>query len=80
MHIDAIRIPMTLFALIGSVVNLVVFWQVWRLRRRSSSGWRQKPVSSQKRRSEFLQLTLLLVTLMLLTAEYYAHSKLFGGR
>ena len=80
MHIAAIRIPMMLFALIGSLLNLFVLWQVWRLRRRSSSAWRQKPVSPQKRRSEILQLLLSAVTLFLLAAEYWAHWKLFGNR
>jgi hypothetical protein len=79
-HIAAIRIPMMLFALVGSVVNLVVLWQVWRLRRRSSSAWRQKPISPQKRRSEIFQLLLSVLTLSLLAAEYWAHLKLFGGR
>ena len=80
MHFAAIRIPMMLFALVGSVVNLVVLWQVWRLRRRSSSAWRQKSISPQKRRSEFFQLLLSVLTLFLLAAEYWAHLKLFGGR
>jgi hypothetical protein len=80
MHIAAIRIPMMLFALVGSLLNLLVLWQVWRLRGRSASGWRQKPVSPQKRRSEILQLLLSLVTLFLLGAEYWAHWRLFGGR
>jgi len=56
MHIAAIRIPMMLIALVGSLLNLLVLWQVWRLRGRSASAWRQKPVSAQKRRSEILQL------------------------
>jgi hypothetical protein len=34
MHIPAIRIPMMLIALVGSLLNLFVLWQVWRLRRR----------------------------------------------
>lgn len=80
MHIAAIRIPMMLFALVGSVVNLVVLWQVWRLRRRSSSAWRQKPISPQKRRSEIFQLLLSVLTLFLLAAEYWAHLRLFGSR
>jgi hypothetical protein len=80
MHIAAIRIPMMLIALFGSLLNLFVLWQVWRLRRRSASAWRQKPVSPQKRRSEILQLVLSLVTLFLLGAEYWAHWKLFGNR
>src|SRR5216683_1742002 len=37
MHIDAIRIPIMLLALAGSLLNLVVLWQVWRLRRRLAS-------------------------------------------
>src|ERR1700756_2084557 len=45
MHIAAIRIPMMLLALAGAVLNLVVLWQVWRLRRRPASAWRQPPVS-----------------------------------
>jgi hypothetical protein len=80
MHIAAIRIPMMLFALVSSLLNLLVLWQVWRLRSRSASAWRQKPVSPKKRRSEILQLLLSLVTLFLLGAEYWAHWKLFGGR
>jgi len=80
MHIAAIRIPMMLIALVGSLLNLFVLWQVWRLRRRSASAWRQKPVFPQKRRSEVLQLILSLVTLLLLAAEYWAHWKLFGNR
>src|SRR5258708_38769975 len=32
MHIAAIRIPMMVLALAGSVLNLVVLWQVWRVR------------------------------------------------
>ena len=80
MHIATIRIPMMLFALVGSVVNLVVLWQVWRLRRRSSSAWRQKPISPQKRRSEIFQLLLSVLTLFLLAAEYWAHLRLFGSR
>src|SRR5690349_3429592 len=48
MHIDAIRIPMMLLALAGSLLNLVVLWQVWRLRRRPASAWRQTAVPKRK--------------------------------
>jgi hypothetical protein len=80
MHIDAIRIPMMLLALAGSVLNLVVLWQVWRLRGRSASAWRQKPVSKQKLVSEWLQFTLSVLTLFLLAAEFVAHRILFANR
>jgi hypothetical protein len=80
MHIDAIRIPMMLLALAGSLLNLVVLWQVWRLRRRPASAWRQQPVSKQKKTSEWLQFTLSILTLFLLAAEFVAHRFLFPNR
>jgi hypothetical protein len=80
MHIDAIRIPMMLLALLGSVLNLVVLWQVWRLRKRPASAWRQQPVSAQKKTSEFFQFTLSLLTLALLAAEFFAHRFLLANR
>src|SRR5712671_563089 len=73
MHIDAIRIPMMLLALAGSLLNLVVLWRVWRLRRRPASAWRQQPISKQKKTSEWLQFTLSVLTLFLLAAEFIAH-------
>jgi hypothetical protein len=80
MHIAAIRIPMMVLALAGSVLNLVVLWQVWRLRRRPASAWRQQRVSKKKIASEWLQLTLSFLTLFLLAAEFVAHRILFAGR
>jgi len=50
------------YRLAGSVLNLVVLWQVWRLRRRPASAWRQQPVSKQKIASEWLQFTLSVLT------------------
>jgi hypothetical protein len=80
MHIDAIRIPMMLLALAGSLLNLVVLWQVWRLRKRPASAWRQTAVPNRKLASEWLQFTLSILTLVLLAAEFVAHRILHGGR
>src|SRR5882724_10928749 len=80
MHIAAIRIPMMLLALAGSVLNLVVLWQVWRLRRRPASSWRQSAVPKQKLASEWLQFSLSVLTLLLLATEFVAHRILFAGR
>jgi hypothetical protein len=79
MHVDAIRIPMMLLALAGSLLNLVVLWQVWRLRRRPASSWRQSAVPKQKVASEWLQFTLSVLTLLLLAAEFVAHRFLHPG-
>jgi len=72
-HVDTIRIPMVMFALAGALFNLVALWQVHRLRARSASAWRQKPVSRSKFASEGLQFALSLVTLLLLSLESFYH-------
>lgn len=72
-HADIIRVPMMAIALIGSVLNLYVIWKVRRLRNRQSAQWRQKPVSSKKKRSERFQIVLSLLTLVLLAAEWITH-------
>jgi len=72
-HADIIRVPMMALALIGSVLNLYVIWKVRRLRNRQSAQWRQKPLSSKKKRSERLQIVLSLLTLVLLAAEWVTH-------
>jgi Co/Zn/Cd efflux system component len=78
LHVDAIRIPMMLIALLGALLNLAALWQVRRLRNRSASAWRQKQVTAAKRRSESLQLALSVLTLILLAVEAIAHFKLKG--
>jgi hypothetical protein len=80
MHVDAIRFPMMVLAVTGSLLNLVVLWQVWRLRRRPASAWRQQPASKQKKTSEWLQFVLSILTLFLLAAEFVAHRILHAGR
>ncbi len=72
-HVDAIRIPMVMFALAGALFNLVALWQVHRLRARAASAWRQKPVSRNKFASEGFQLALSLLTLFLLGLESFYH-------
>lgn len=72
-HIDAVRIPMVMLALAGSVFNLVALWQVRRLRGRAASAWRQKSISRSKFASERVQLTLSVLTLILLAVESYYH-------
>jgi hypothetical protein len=72
-HIDAVRIPMVMFALVGAVFNLVALWQVRRLRGRAASAWRQKAVSRSKFASERVQLALSVLTLILIAVESFYH-------
>lgn len=72
-HQDAIRIPMMLFALGGSLINLFVIWKIRNLRSTPASQWRQKPVTSKKLNSERFQIALSILTLVLLAAEWITH-------
>ncbi len=72
-HQDAIRIPMMLLALFGSLINLLVIWKIRTLRSKPASQWRQQPLTPSKTNSERLQIALSLLTLILLTAEWITH-------
>src|SRR6201996_8793688 len=61
-HADAIRIPMMVIALAGSLVNLYVIWRIRSLRARPSSQWRVKPATAQQKRSEIFQIVLAVLT------------------
>jgi hypothetical protein len=73
LHQDLIRIPMMLIALGGTFLNLFVIWHIRRLRNRPAAQWRLLPVSKKKLRSERIQITLSLLTFVLLAAEWITH-------
>ena len=72
-HRDAIRIPMMIAALVGSLINLYVIWRIRTLRARPASQWRVQAVSAKQRRSEVFQIVLSMITLVLLAAEWITH-------
>jgi hypothetical protein len=76
-HQDAIRIPMMLLAVIGSCVNLYMIRRIRSLRKRPSSHWRQQPVARRRLWGERVQITLAIVTLILVAAEFLAHRYIF---
>jgi hypothetical protein len=72
-HHSWLRGPMIVLAVLGSIVNLVVLWQIRRLRKLPSAQWRQTPQMPGKLRSERLQLVLSIVTLILVALEERQH-------
>jgi hypothetical protein len=72
-HGEAIRIPMEILAVAGSVINLYAIWRVRSLRARPSSQWRVGPVTPEKRRSESIQIALAILTLLLVCVEWAFH-------
>jgi len=76
-HGEAIRIPMEIFAVAGSVINLFAIGRVRSLRARPSSQWRVAPVTPEKRRAESIQIAIAVVTLLLVAIEWTFHIHLF---
>ena len=72
-HGEAIRTPMELLAVAGSVVNLYAIWRVRSLRARPSSQWRAAPITPEKRRAESIQIALGVLTLLLVCIEWGFH-------
>lgn len=72
-HGAAIRIPMEIVAIAGSVINLYAIWRVRSLRARPSSQWRVAPVTADKKRAESLQIAIAIVTLLLVAVEWGIH-------
>lgn len=72
-HADAIRIPMMLIAVLGSLINLYVIWRIRTLRARPSSQWRTTPATPKQKRAEAFQVALAIITLALVAAEYFTH-------
>ena len=67
------RRPMNGIALAGALLNLIVLWQIRRLRARPAAQWRVTPVNAKKLRGERLQLVLSIATLVLVAVEEYLH-------
>ncbi|MGA2848779.1 MAG: hypothetical protein ABSE46_07280 [Terracidiphilus sp.] len=77
LHAGWLRIPMISFAFIGATLNLIAILQIWRLRARPASQWRQAPLATGKLRMERWQLALSLITFVLIAVEEGLHLRLF---
>jgi hypothetical protein len=78
-HRDAIRIPMMIVAVVGSLTNLYVIWRIRSLRARPASQWRVRPATAKQKRSEYIQSGLAVLTLALVAAEWIAHRFVHHG-
>jgi hypothetical protein len=76
-HQDAIRFPMMVLAVLGSCINLYMIWRIRSLRNRPSAQWRQQPITRQRLWRERVQITLAVVTLFLVLAEFLSHHYVF---
>ncbi len=72
-HRDAIRIPMMVIAVLGSVISLYVIWRIRSLRSRPAAQWRMTTPTNRQIRSEQFQIALAIFTLLLVVAEWITH-------
>jgi hypothetical protein len=77
-HQDAIRIPMMALAVLGSCINLYMIWRIRSLRNRPSAQWRQQAITRRRLWGERVQITLAIVALFLVLAEFLSHRHIFG--
>src|SRR5215472_10711256 len=77
-HAERIRVPMMVFAVLGSLVNLYVLWRIRSLRSRPAAQWRVLPATAKQRKSELFQTALSILTLALVITESLAHHHLHG--
>jgi hypothetical protein len=78
LHGAALRIPMEILAIAGSVVNLIAVRRIRRLRARPASQWRMKSATPRQLRSESWQIGLAVLTLLLVALEWGFHIWLHG--
>ena len=76
-HQDGVRIPMMILAVLGSCINLYMIWKIRFLRNRPSSQWRQQPITRRRLWGERVQITLAVITLFLVLAEFLSHRYIF---
>ena len=75
-QITWLRVTLLVGALSGSILTLVIVLRAIRLRNRPAARWRLRPLSSKQKRMELLQISLSVITLLLVVMEEYLHFKL----
>ena len=75
-QITWLRVTLLVGALCGSFLTLGIVLRTVRLRNRPAARWRLRPLSSKQKRMELVQISLSVVTLLLVVVEEYLHFRL----
>jgi hypothetical protein len=75
-QITWLRVMLLVGALSGSILTLGIVLRAIRLRNRPAARWRLRPLSRKQKRMELLQVSLSLLTLLLIVVEEYLHFRL----
>jgi hypothetical protein len=72
-HRNAFRIPFLVAGAIGACLTILLIWNEERLRRNPAAVWRIRPLTKSQRRRRWFNLTVAIVTLLLVAAEIITH-------
>ncbi len=72
-HREALRIPFLAVGTAGALLTLLLLWNEQRLRSNPSAAWRIQPFTPAQRRRRILELSLAILTLVLVAAELITH-------
>jgi hypothetical protein len=75
-QITWLRISLLVGALFGSLLTLGIVLRTIRLRNRPAARWRLSQRSNKQKRTELLQVSLSIITLLLVVIEEYLHYRL----
>ena len=73
-HRNALRIPFLAAGAIGACLTLLLLWNEERLRKNPAAAWRIRPLTKSQRRRRWFNVTVAIVTLLLVAAEIITHS------
>ena len=75
-EITWLRVTLLVGALSGSILTFGIILRAIHLRNRPAARWRLRPLSRKQKRMELLQVSLSVVTLLLVVVEEYLHFRL----
>jgi len=76
LHSDPIRYPLLTLAALGALLNLFSQANAWRLRNDPAAAWRKRPLTTKQKRRNAMVLALSILTLVIVTAELWAHAQM----
>jgi hypothetical protein len=73
LHADIVRIPVLLVSAAAALITLLVLWNAWRARNRSTARWRKRRMTFREQFSLAVTLLASVMTLALVVGEAIEH-------
>jgi hypothetical protein len=73
LHADIVRIPVLIVSAAAAFITLLVLWNAWRARSRSTARWRKRRMTFREQFSFAVTLLASVMTLALVVGEAIEH-------